>query len=225
MRPTEILGRIKTWSDRYLGNVLVRFWLWRGRIDEQRETKEKAISEKILKYQVVCWKPSQAFPSCLSWAYFPFLFYWVQLPFFNISHQNCFIIKPLFQILFYFVICTSPFHSPLDLFAFTFLPPEPVYFSCTTERGWGISKETSRAFLPYMWHLTMLIWVSSPGYPALISSASITVSLITALSKFLLSVQPYFASDKIKPASQLKVAFLPTELLPIALSYIQSAWF
>lgn len=109
-----------------------------------------------------------------------------------------------------------------DLFAFAFLPLEPLHFSCTREMLVRYFQGSIQAFLPSIWHLSRLIGVSSLGQPAVTRAASITISLITALLKILLPIQPYFDSDRIKLASQLKMAFLSTELLPVARSYIKS---
>ena len=91
-----------------------------------------------------------------------------------------FIIKPQFQLLF----LPHHLHTPktptlCDPSAFAFLPLERVLVRC--------SQGSTSSFLPSMWYLLWLIWVSSCGRSAM-RAASITVPLITALLEILLTV-------------------------------------
>lgn len=123
-----------------------------------------------------------------------------------------FIIKPQFQLLF----LPHHLHTPktptlCDPSAFAFLPVERVLVRC--------SQGSTSSFLPSLWYLLWLIWVSSCGHSAM-RAASITVPLITALLEILLPV----LTDRIKPASQLKMAFVPRWLFPVAWGYTKGTW-
>lgn len=180
--------------------IWVFFWLWqkkaglrKGTQGEDNEVEGAELPGILLEHMpgVSFLFFLKDFPYFIQYSYFQFLLELIFLP----SNHN-------FSFCFYDITCIPPTSTLCDPSAF-------CLSTSGTSVGEVFPKEAPQAFSPSMWYLLWLIWVSSCGHSAMRASGVASDHCPFG------NPTSCFDSDRIKPASQLKMAFVPLWHFPL----------